>query len=56
MRYIAPETRDIWFCNCKQTKHPPFCDGSHKSEEVQEANTLGHFEMWEPKGSIPEKG
>ncbi|MDF1931302.1 CDGSH iron-sulfur domain-containing protein [Legionella pneumophila] len=22
-------TEDIYFCNCKQTKSPPFCDGSH---------------------------
>ncbi len=20
---------EIWFCQCKQTKTPPYCDGSH---------------------------
>ncbi|VDO80129.1 unnamed protein product [Onchocerca flexuosa] len=20
----------VWFCNCKQTKTRPFCDGSHR--------------------------
>jgi len=27
--YIADLTEDVCFCNCKQTKNPPFCDGSH---------------------------
>ena len=22
---------EVWFCQCKQTKTPPFCDGSHKA-------------------------
>ena len=26
VRFEAPE--DVWFCMCKQTKTPPFCDGS----------------------------
>ncbi|MFM7390805.1 MAG: CDGSH iron-sulfur domain-containing protein [Vampirovibrionales bacterium] len=25
----TPET--VYFCTCKQTKNPPFCDGSHAS-------------------------
>jgi CDGSH-type Zn-finger protein len=20
---------EVWFCQCKQTKTPPYCDGSH---------------------------
>lgn len=27
--FIADLTEDIYFYNCKQTKSPPFCDGSH---------------------------
>ncbi len=54
VRYIAPETRDVWFCNCKQTNHRPFCDGTHKTQEVKEANVYGHFDLWEPKGRLPE--
>jgi CDGSH-type Zn-finger protein len=49
VKYIAPEDRDVWFCNCKQTKNRPFCDGSHRSEEIQEARIPAKFEMWEPR-------
>ena len=94
VKYIAPEDREVWFCNCKQTKHRdgfnrdsdhldfcfsfamkkirvkachdkknvqnesplnnnslirPFCDGSHRSEEVQERNIGGKFDIWEPR-------
>jgi CDGSH-type Zn-finger protein len=28
--YIADEDKKVAFCTCKQTKKPPFCDGSHK--------------------------
>ena len=34
------ETREYWFCNCKQTKNRPFCDGSHNSEFVQTSNSV----------------
>ena len=27
----------------------PFCDGSHRSEEVQERNIPSKFEIWEPR-------
>lgn len=27
--YKATLTEDAVFCNCKQTKNPPWCDGSH---------------------------
>merc|ERR1719369_1373719 len=50
IRYIAPKTQDVWFCNCKQTKHRPFCDGSHRSAEVQEHRFEGQRQLWEPRG------
>ncbi|KFM82831.1 hypothetical protein X975_16615, partial [Stegodyphus mimosarum] len=34
------ETREYWFCNCKQTKNRPFCDGSHNSPFVQAAQSV----------------
>jgi len=49
VRYIAPETKDVWFCNCKQTEHRPFCDGTHRSEEIQGAKADIRTELWEPK-------
>jgi CDGSH-type Zn-finger protein len=24
------EEKEVWLCQCKKTKTPPFCDGSHK--------------------------
>ena len=50
--YIAPEDRDVWFCLCKRTKHRPFCDGSHRNEEVQSVRREGKLDMFEP---FPEK-
>ena len=29
LKYLAYETKEVYFCGCKMTKHPPFCDGSH---------------------------
>ncbi|MBK6612131.1 MAG: CDGSH iron-sulfur domain-containing protein [Sphingobacteriales bacterium] len=30
--HFYEETTTVWFCGCKQTKHPlGYCDGSHKS-------------------------
>lgn len=49
VKYIAPKDQEVWFCNCKQTKHRPFCDGSHRSEEVQEKLLQGKFDLWEPR-------
>jgi len=48
VKYIAPEDREIWFCNCKQTKHRPFCDGSHRDPEIQEMRFDGKHELWDP--------
>lgn len=47
--YIAPEDRDVWFCNCKRTQHRPFCDGSHRKAEIQETRIDAKFDLWEPK-------
>jgi len=49
VEYIAPETKDIWFCNCKQTNNRPFCDGSHRSEEVQSYKFDHRPQFWEPR-------
>ncbi|QQP35369.1 CDGSH iron sulfur domain-containing protein 3 mitochondrial [Caligus rogercresseyi] len=35
LTYIAPESGNVWFCNCKQTNNAPFCDGSHRDSEIQ---------------------
>ncbi|STX51194.1 glutamate synthetase [Legionella busanensis] len=29
VEYYASYTDVVYFCACKQTKDPPFCDGSH---------------------------
>jgi len=48
VQYIAPETKEVWFCNCKQTNNRPFCDGTHRTEEVKEARLDYNKEVWEP--------
>jgi len=53
VRYIAPADGEVWFCNCKQTNNRPFCDGSHKAEDIQEMRLDGKFELWEPKEALP---
>lgn len=30
IKYKCEEDKTVFFCNCKQTNNPPFCDGSHK--------------------------
>jgi CDGSH-type Zn-finger protein len=27
--FTSEEKQKIWLCGCKQTKNPPYCDGSH---------------------------
>lgn len=29
VEYYAQYTDTVYFCGCKQTNDPPFCDGSH---------------------------
>ncbi len=31
LKFSVDETKEVWLCNCKHTKNPPYCDGSHKS-------------------------
>ena len=31
-----------------QTKHRPFCDGSHRAAEIQEKRLDGKHDMWDP--------
>jgi len=50
VRYIATETKEVWFCNCKQTNNKPFCDGTHRCDEVQENRFDGNKQLWEPRG------
>ena len=47
--YIATETKDVWFCNCKQTNHRPFCDGTHREEEIRTVRLDGNRQLWEPR-------
>uniref|UniRef100_A0A182UB40 Iron-binding zinc finger CDGSH type domain-containing protein n=1 Tax=Anopheles melas TaxID=34690 RepID=A0A182UB40_9DIPT len=35
IRFQVEKSGTYWLCNCKQTKNRPFCDGTHKCEEVQ---------------------
>jgi len=49
VEYIAPETKDIWLCNCKQTENRPFCDGSHRTDDIQEHRFDGPRQLWEPR-------
>ncbi len=28
-KYLAKSDKVVFFCNCKLTKNPPFCDNSH---------------------------
>ena len=31
LRFSEEETKEVKLCACKQTKNPPYCDGSHKN-------------------------
>lgn len=31
LKYVADDTKKMWFCGCKQTRQPPLCDGTHAS-------------------------
>ena len=34
IKYTATETKDVYFCNCKQSNNRPLCDGTHKLDIV----------------------
>ena len=40
IKYVAEETKDVWWCNCKQAKKRPFCDGTHKLDFVQKQQAV----------------
>jgi len=52
VKYLAPEDRDVWFCQCKQTDHAPFCDGSHRHPDIQELKLEGKFNLWDPTSDV----
>jgi CDGSH-type Zn-finger protein len=29
LKFQVEEVEEVWLCQCKQTKTPPYCDGSH---------------------------
>jgi len=33
--FEVEEDGKYWLCNCKQTNNRPFCDGSHRIDEIQ---------------------
>jgi CDGSH-type Zn-finger protein len=39
VRYTVPQNLTVAFCGCKQTKQPPFCDGSHLAFRAQHQST-----------------
>jgi len=41
-------TNNFNFAKLLQTKHRPFCDGSHRAEEIQEKRLDGKHDMWDP--------
>ena len=49
MKYVAPESKEVWLCNCNQTANRPFCDGSHRAPEIQETKLDYNREVWEPR-------
>lgn len=38
IRFQVEKDGDYWICMCRQTKHRPFCDGTHKEPHIQEKN------------------
>ena len=34
MRFESTRDELVYLCSCKQTKRPPFCDGSHNAEDL----------------------
>lgn len=39
-RMVAETTCEVYFCGCKQTQTPPYCDGTHMINSIQEC-TIG---------------
>ena len=36
IKFTVDETKDYFLCNCKQTGNRPFCDGTHRRDDIQE--------------------
>ena len=30
LKVTFEQQEEVWLCQCKQTKNPPYCDGSHR--------------------------
>ena len=37
IRFKVEETKEYWLCNCKQSDNRPYCDLTHRREDIQEA-------------------
>jgi len=37
--FVANVTEEVVFCQCKQTKRPPLCDGSHAKLMLEAVNS-----------------
>jgi CDGSH-type Zn-finger protein len=46
LKFNAQETRKVALCTYKTTQKPPYCDGTHKSEQVQKAEVGSYSEGW----------
>lgn len=34
VKIVPKEDKEVWLCMCKQTENKPFCDGSHRQQEI----------------------
>ena len=55
-KYFCPHKKNTLYnylilklYNCELLEHRPFCDGTHRSEEIQGAKADIRTELWEPK-------
>lgn len=43
-KFTLEHAQKVWLCNCKHTKKPPFCDGSHRDLEPEKPATEAEAE------------
>ena len=36
IRFKVEETKKYWLCNCKQTENSPYCDLTHRRQDIQD--------------------